>query len=149
MENEGPTEDPVLKHVHARLDAILDPCCVLSGKRLSIADLGLINRVERHGNDIEVGITLTDTMCEFWYKIFADIEAIGQALPEKLNVVVVPEVLPIWSPDRLSTKAVDMIKADAGRFFRNWDLESDPRGREPAARSIHQPSCVHERGARQ
>ena len=124
MDCMSSVDDPAIQEVMAGLAQILDPCCVLSGKRLSIADLGLINRVERRANIIEVGITLTDTMCEFSYKIFADIEALGKRLPDGQWVEVVPEVLPIWSPDRLSPRAVEMIKSDASRFFRNWDLEN-------------------------
>ena len=62
-------------------------------------------------------------MCEFSHKIFADIESLADVLPEVTKVVVVPEVLPIWSPDRLSDHAVEMIRYDSGRFFKNWDLE--------------------------
>ena len=92
-------------------------------KNLSVLDLGLINRIEREGDTVVVGVTLTDTMCEFSHRIFADIEALADVLPGVARVEVVPEVLPIWSPERLSERAVAMIKDDSSRFFRNWDLE--------------------------
>jgi len=116
-------QDAVVLDMIAALDTVPDPCCVLSGKDLSILDLGLINRIERDGDAVIVGITLTDTMCEFWYKIFADIESLADVVPNVAKVTVVPEVLPVWSPDRLSDKAVEMIRVDAGRFFKHWDLE--------------------------
>lgn len=115
--------DPIIVEMIEALDSVPDPCCVLSGKNLSILDLGLINRIDRHGDTIVVGVTLTDTMCEFSHKIFADIESLANVVPGVTKVTAVPEVLPIWSPDRLSNRAVGMIKGDAGRFFRHWDLE--------------------------
>lgn len=116
-------QDPVLIDLIQALDTVPDPCCVLSGKDLSILDLGLINRMDRHGDTIEVGITLTDTMCEFADRIFSDIEALADRLPGITTVNVVPEVVPVWSSERLSDRAVDMIKTDAGQFFSNWDME--------------------------
>lgn len=116
-------QDPIILGIIEALDSVPDPCCVLSGKNLSILDLGLINRIERQGDTVIVGVTLTDTMCEFSHKIFADIESLANAVPGVTKVTAIPEVLPIWSPDRLSDRAVGMIKEDAGRFFRHWDLE--------------------------
>lgn len=142
MDSQPASEDPAVQDVLDGLSRILDPCCALSGKRLSIADLGLINRVERRANTIEVGITLTDTMCEFSYRIFADIEALGQTLPDGIRVEVVPEVLPIWSPDRLSPRAVQMIKSDADRFFGNWDREHNTGG--PSRRNRTPTEAHHE-----
>ena len=118
-----PPQDPVVLDLIAALDSVPDPCCVLSGKNLSILDLGLINRIERHGHTVEVGVTLTDTMCEFSHKIFADIEALADTVPGVAKVTVVPEPLPIWSTERLSERAVAIIKNDSSRFFRHWDLE--------------------------
>ena len=125
-------QDPIILDLIEALDSVPDPCCVLSGKDLSILDLGLINRVEREGDTVEVGITLTDTMCEFSHKIFADIEALADAVPGVAQVKVVPEVIPIWSTERLSDRAVAMIKDDSSRFFSNWDLKKARPGR-------HQP----------
>ena len=126
---ESEVQDPTLAAFLEALDSIPDPCCILSGKNLSIMDLGLINRVERDGDTVEVGITLTDTMCEFSIKIFADIESLADTVPGVETVKVVPEVVPIWSTDRLSDKAVSMIKYDSGRFFRTWDLAN--AGKDP------------------
>ncbi len=124
-------EDPVILDLIRALDSVPDPCCVLSGKDLSILDLGLINRIERQGDTVTVGITLTDTMCEFSHKIFADIEALADVVPGVAEVKVVSEVIPIWSTDRLSDRAVAMIKDDTSRFFRHWDLERARAKREP------------------
>ncbi len=121
-------EDPVILAMLEALATVPDPCCVLSGKKLSIMDLGLVNRVERQGETVIVGVTLTDTMCEFSFKIFSDIESLADVVPNVAKVTVVPEVIPIWSPDRLSDKAVAMIRYDAGRFFKHWDLETSKGG---------------------
>jgi metal-sulfur cluster biosynthetic enzyme len=118
-----PPQDPVVLDLIAALDTVPDPCCILSGKNLSILDLGLINRIDRQGNTVEVGVTLTDTMCEFSHKIFADIEALADAVPGVEQVKVVAEPVPVWSTDRLSEHAVSIIKKDAGRFFSHWDLQ--------------------------
>ena len=127
-----PEQDPIVLDIIEALDTVADPCCVLSGKKLSILDLGLINRIERQGDTVTVGVTLTDTMCEFSHKIFADIESLANVVPNVAKVTAVPEVLPIWSTDRLSDHAVEMIKDDSSRFFSNWDLEkasADPEER--------------------
>jgi metal-sulfur cluster biosynthetic enzyme len=118
-----PEQDPIILDIIQALDSVPDPCCVLSGKDLSILDLGLINRIERDGDTVVIGVTLTDTMCEFSHKIFSDIESLADVVPDVAKVNVVPEVLPIWSPDRLSERAVSIIRDDSSRFFRNWDLE--------------------------
>ena len=116
-------QDPILLDMIEALDSVPDPCCILSGKNLSILDLGLINRIERQGDVVTVGVTLTDTMCEFSHKILADIESLANVVPKVAKVIAVSEVLPIWSTDRLSDHAVAIIKDDSSRFFRNWDLE--------------------------
>lgn len=116
-------QDPIILDLIEALDRVPDPCCILSGKNLSILDLGLINRIKRQGNSVEVGVTLTDTMCEFSHKIFADIEALADTVPGVAKVTVVPEPVPIWSTERLSERAAAMIKNDSSRFFRSWDLE--------------------------
>jgi metal-sulfur cluster biosynthetic enzyme len=123
--------DPVIAEFIQALDTVPDPCCVLSGKNLSVLDLGLINRIEREGDTLLVGVTLTDTMCEFSHRIFADIEALAAELPDIARVLVEPEVLPIWSPERLSERAVAMIKGDSSRFFRNWDMEKAGTDSQP------------------
>jgi metal-sulfur cluster biosynthetic enzyme len=126
--------DPIIADFVQALDTVPDPCCVLSGKNLSVLDMGLINRIEREGDTLVVGVTLTDTMCEFSHQIFTHIEALAEGLPDVARVVVQPEVLPIWSPERLSERAVTMIKGDASRFFKTWDLEKAGAGGEKQAR---------------
>jgi metal-sulfur cluster biosynthetic enzyme len=87
------------------LDSISDPCHALSGHELSIIDLGLINRVTPVGDDVEIGLTLTEVGCTFGFRIIEQIEALKSAFPEVGAFRVVVEPLPMWTPSRLSERA--------------------------------------------
>lgn len=108
---------------------IKDPCCVLSGRDFSIVDLGLVNRVELIGGVLEVGITLTDIGCEFAHRIFRDIEALVEVLPGVSEVRVVPEILPMWTTDRLGANARAAWSARSKAFFEQMDRADAHRGR--------------------
>jgi metal-sulfur cluster biosynthetic enzyme len=87
------------------LAEVRDPCHSLSGHALSILDLGLVNRVNMVGQEIEIGVTLTEVSCTFGYRIMEDIEALGADFPEVNRFRVVIEPFPLWTPDRLSERA--------------------------------------------
>ena len=105
MPIDRPSEDAQIAVVWDALDGVRDPCHVLSGHDLSILDLGLVNRVTRRGSTIEVGVTFTEVGCTFGYRILEDIEALGAALPDVVELRAVVEPFPMWTPERLSERA--------------------------------------------
>jgi metal-sulfur cluster biosynthetic enzyme len=123
--------DAQLAHtIWAKLDSIKDPCHVLSGHDLSIVDLGLVNRVDVVDDQIEVGITFTDSTCLFAYKIIGALEDL--AIPGVRQVRVVPEPFPLWDESRLSAKA-RALYADKARQFGFHEIVRAGRGDGPSA----------------
>ena len=110
----------LIAEIWEALDGVRDPCHVLSGHGLSILDLGLVNRVTRVGDDIEVGLTLTEVSCTFGYRIIEDIEALAADFPEAARFRVTIEPFPIWTADRLSERARN--------HYRNSRLAFRPQG---------------------
>jgi metal-sulfur cluster biosynthetic enzyme len=98
-------DDPLLQDAWRRIQQIEDPCHALSGYPLSIADLGIVNRMERVGADIEVGLTYTEMGCTFAYRIVARLEDELGTIPGVRAVRVIYEPFPPWHPDRLSERA--------------------------------------------
>ena len=105
MVAERPSDDHQVSQVWDALDRVRDPCHVLSGHDLSILDLGLVNRVTRVDDTIEVGVTLTEIGCTFGYRILQDIEAISLDIPGCAAIRAVVEPFPLWTPDRLTERA--------------------------------------------
>jgi metal-sulfur cluster biosynthetic enzyme len=95
----------IVVRVWDALDAIADPCMKLSGRDLSVRDMGLINRIERRDDVVEVGVTFTDPLCKFAFRIVTAIQDIGRSLPGIVEVRVVPEYAPMWREARLNAKA--------------------------------------------
>jgi metal-sulfur cluster biosynthetic enzyme len=87
------------------LHTVCDPCHRLSGHALSILDLGLVNRVTPMGEEVEIGLTLTEVSCTFGHRIIQDIEAVAADFPEFSRFRVVIEPFPLWTPARLSERA--------------------------------------------
>ncbi|MBM3512472.1 MAG: DUF59 domain-containing protein [Alphaproteobacteria bacterium] len=110
------------------LATIGDPCHVLSGHGLSIVDIGIVNRVERTGDAIEVGVTFTEAACTFSYGIIAAIEDLAPKFPEITKITVVSEHYPMWTPDRLSDKARTLF-ADKRRRFGFAQTTNAPEAR--------------------
>jgi metal-sulfur cluster biosynthetic enzyme len=102
---EDGVELDVTAIVWSALAAISDPCMTLSGRNLSLRDMGLINRVERRGDVVEVGVTFTDPLCKFAFRIVTAIQDLKAQLPGISDVRVVPEYAPMWRETRLSPKA--------------------------------------------
>ena len=97
--------DALLADIWNALNTVCDPCHRLSGHALSILDLGLVNRVTPMGEEVEIGLTLTEVSCTFGHRIIQDIEAIAADFPEFARFRVVIEPFPLWTPARLSERA--------------------------------------------
>jgi metal-sulfur cluster biosynthetic enzyme len=91
------TTEQVLK----ALDGIIDPCSKMTGRPISIVDLGLVDEegVTIHGDDVEVGLILTDPMCVFYRDLTSCIkEHLQDAGFRNVKVTTRGE---IWIPARM------------------------------------------------
>jgi metal-sulfur cluster biosynthetic enzyme len=95
----------IVARVWDALGGIPDPCMQLSGRDLSLRDMGLINRIVRRDDVLEVGVTFTDPLCKFAFRIVTAIQDIRPNLPGIVEVRVVPEYAPMWREARLNDKA--------------------------------------------
>lgn len=78
---------------------------------VNIVDLGLIERLEPHGNDLQVDLIMTSPACP-----------LGDSIADEVEIVLAPLVAgavmvdllqqPVWSPARMS---------DAARRQLGWD----------------------------
>jgi metal-sulfur cluster biosynthetic enzyme len=105
MDHAIADDDPLLQDAWRRIQRIEDPCHALSDYPLSIGDLGIVNRIEHVGADIEVGLTYTEMGCTFAYRIVARLEDELGTIPGVNAVRVVYEPFPPWHPRRLSERA--------------------------------------------
>jgi len=104
--------------VLAALGKIIDPCMALSGKTLSILDMGLINTIEETSDGvIEVRITYTEPTCTFAYRIIGALEDLHKDIPGVTAVKVISEPLPQWGKHRLSRKARKLFSSDSKAFW--------------------------------
>lgn len=105
MDHAIADDDPLLQDAWRRIQRIEDPCHALSDYPLSIADLGIVNRIELVGADIEVGLTYTEMGCTFAHRIVAGLEDELGTIPGVHAVRVIYEPFPPWHPNRLSERA--------------------------------------------
>ncbi len=100
-----PARNSAEEAVHAILMLVEDPCMCLAGKGLSIVDMGIVNYAVMKEDVAHVSLTFTDPTCLFEFRITnAIVEGVG-ALQGVREVRIVIEHLPIWTSDRLSSKA--------------------------------------------
>ena len=114
----GAARTPELAWVWTALETIKDPCLVAAGMDLSIVDLGLITRVERSDEGIRIGITFTDTGCQFTHRVMAAIyDELDRAAPgTKVEVNV--EWQPVWKEQMANERGQAQLAAGRERFAR-------------------------------
>ncbi|HVF00777.1 MAG TPA: metal-sulfur cluster assembly factor [Rubrobacteraceae bacterium] len=101
----GPSGGPSVEEVYEVLDTVKDPCMGAAGLDLSIADLGLVYRVEVDDGAVNVEMTFTEIGCVFTHVIGSGVyDAVG-ALPGVESVELTPRWLPLWTEDRVNAKA--------------------------------------------
>jgi metal-sulfur cluster biosynthetic enzyme len=103
-------DDPLLAEVWRRVQSVEDPCHELAGYPLTIADLGIVNRVELDGGYVEIGITYTELGCSFAPRILQRLEQELSAVPGVTSMDVVYEPFPPWTPDRMSPRAQELYR---------------------------------------
>jgi metal-sulfur cluster biosynthetic enzyme len=107
--------DPLLAEIWARVQRVEDPCHRLSGYPLTIADLGLVNRIDVAPGVVEIGLTYTEMGCTFAPHIVARLEDELGAIPGIGEVHVLYEPFPPWTPDRLSDRARQVYRERQAR----------------------------------
>ena len=85
----------------AALENVVDPCSRATGRPMSIVDLGLVDKdcVTIQGDDVEVGLVLTDPMCAFYRDLSSWIETeLREAGFRNVRITPRPE---LWVPSRM------------------------------------------------
>ena len=117
MANSHDQDETVKQAIWNELSQIADPCIALSGRDLSIVDLGLVNEVLIQSNTAIVSVTLTDITCLNSDRIFEQIENIAVRVSGIFEVIVAPQSYPLWTEDRLSAKAQELFANEAQSFW--------------------------------
>jgi metal-sulfur cluster biosynthetic enzyme len=108
-------DDPLLAEIWRRVQSVEDPCHVLAGYPLTIADLGIVNRVELDGGYVEIGITYTELGCSFAPRILQRLEQELSTVSGVTSMDVVYEPFPPWTPDRMSPRAQELYRQRAAQ----------------------------------
>lgn len=85
----------------AALENVVDPCSRATGHPMSIVDLGLVDKdcVTIQGDDVEVGLVLTDPMCAFYRDLASWIEV--ELHGAGFRNVRITQRGEIWVPSRM------------------------------------------------
>lgn len=89
------------EQVLAALENVIDPCSKATGRPMSIVDLGLVDKdcVSIQGENVEVGLVLTDPMCAFFRNLSSWIEA--ELLELGFRKVTITTRGELWVPSRM------------------------------------------------
>ena len=95
------TPPPDLDAIHAALRQVIDP-----EAGMNIVDLGLIYRIERSTDAIEVDMTMTSPACPMGEMIIDEVKAaLTKTLPEGTAITVKLVWSPPWDASRMSPEA--------------------------------------------
>jgi len=90
------------------LDECYDPCC--RDRKISIVDMGLIERVEIQGGNVSIEMVLTSGWCPFAARLLEMIKEEVGNLPEVDAVDVDLVWDPAWTPERMSAGAREKLR---------------------------------------
>jgi metal-sulfur cluster biosynthetic enzyme len=104
IEEASPTRETVIR----ALDGCYDPCC--RDRKISVVDMGLIERVEIQGTNVSIEMVLTSGWCPFAARLLEMIKEEVGKLPavDAVDVEVVWD--PTWSPERMSAGAREKLR---------------------------------------
>jgi metal-sulfur cluster biosynthetic enzyme len=99
---------PSREAVMGALDNCYDPCC--RERRISVADMGLIESIEIEDRLVRIEMVLTTGWCPFASRLLGMVEEEVGALPmvEGVDVDVVWD--PTWTPQRMSESAREKLR---------------------------------------
>ena len=106
----------LLEEIHARLDAIPDPCSIAMGKPMSLLEMGLVENVAIAANGaVTVTLCLTDTACvhfggmrDYIEQSLQDIAGIGSVCVDHTTEIV-------WTDERILSRELSRSKLSASR----------------------------------
>jgi metal-sulfur cluster biosynthetic enzyme len=104
IEEASPKRQKVIR----ALDECYDPCC--RDRKISVVDMGLIERVEIQGGNVSIEMVLTSGWCPFAARLLEMIkEEVGKLLEvDAVDVEVVWD--PTWTPERISAGAREKLR---------------------------------------
>ena len=99
---------PSREAVVRALDNCYDPCC--RDRKISVVDMGLIERVEIQGGNVSIEMVLTSGWCPFAARLLEMIKEEVGKLPavDAVDVEVVWD--PTWTPERMSAGAREKLR---------------------------------------
>jgi metal-sulfur cluster biosynthetic enzyme len=100
------TDENIVDKVKANLELVLDPCSRINGTRLSLVELGMIERVtEVSPGEVKIDLFLDDPMCIYMVDIHTEVRAAATTVAgvDKVHVEVIANRL--WTSERLHAGA--------------------------------------------
>jgi metal-sulfur cluster biosynthetic enzyme len=96
--------EPGHAEVMAAIDTVLDPCSVFNGTRLSLIELGMVERVtiEDEGK-VHILLFLDDPTCMLFFEINRMLDEAVRTVPGVTKVSVEIKADEIWTEDRMTT----------------------------------------------
>jgi metal-sulfur cluster biosynthetic enzyme len=104
IEEASPKREAVIR----ALDECYDPCC--GDRKISVVDMGLIERVEIQGGNVSIEMVLTSGWCPFAARLLEMIKEEVGKLPEVDAVDVDVVWDPTWTPERMSAGAREKLR---------------------------------------
>ncbi|MEW6635725.1 MAG: metal-sulfur cluster assembly factor [Actinomycetota bacterium] len=97
------------------LEECYDPCC--EERRISVVDMGLIERVRVDGGSVRIEMLLTSGWCPFVARLLEMVREKVGALPgvKEVDVEVVWD--PAWTPRRMSEEAKEKLRLPLERLM--------------------------------
>jgi metal-sulfur cluster biosynthetic enzyme len=100
------TEQRIHDEVSAALETVLDPCSVFNGTRLSLPELGMVDRIEvGESGDVLVGLFLDDPTCIFFFEITRLIKDAVEPIAGVASVDFDIKADEIWTEERMRPAA--------------------------------------------
>jgi metal-sulfur cluster biosynthetic enzyme len=104
IEEVSPKRETVIR----ALDECYDPCCI--DRKISVVDMGLIERVEIQGGNVSIEMVLTSGWCPFAARLLEMIKGEVGKLPEVDAVDVEVVWDPTWTQERMSAEAREKLR---------------------------------------
>jgi ring-1,2-phenylacetyl-CoA epoxidase subunit PaaD len=97
--------------VKGLLDEIVDPCSVVAGTPIGLLQMGIVDAVDVHGDDVSIKLLPTFPGCIYTAVFAGEIERRLAALdwPAAIEVSVIVDGQ-IWDEDRMSPEARERLR---------------------------------------
>jgi len=104
--------EPGHAEVMAAIDTVLDPCSVFNGTRLSLIELGMVERVTiEDGGRVHILLFLDDPTCMLSFEINRMLDEAVSALPGVTKVSVEIKADELWTEDRMTRNGRTRLEA--------------------------------------